>query len=161
MTILETVYASAPADQVIIPTLEIDHPSFDTIRIAADFSDHTVTLEDMSVVTFEQSAFDYQLPNKDTSGNQTLTFAIENVTGRAQAALDAALATGGQITVTYREYLASDLSAPAGPPVVMTLIGASFERGLCQIQCAYFDLLNTAWPRQRYTAEFSPGIRYL
>ena len=161
MSLLEVVYASAPTDQVIIHTLEIKHPSIDTIRICADYADHEVTLEDASVVTFEQSGFDIELPNKDTSGNQVLTFAVSNVDGVAQAALDTALEAGGQITITYRAYLSSDLTTPAQPPTVMTLIGATFQAGTVQLKASYFDLLNTAWPRMRYTSDFSPAIKYL
>lgn len=161
MSLIETVYASAPAQYVIIPTLEIKHADIDTIRICADYADHVCTLEDDSVVTFEQSAFDYQLPNKDTSGNQTLQFAIDNVMGVVQEAVDAILAGDGQSTLTYREYLNTDLSAPAAPPIVMTIIGVAMQGGVAQISAAYYDLLNTAWPRKRYTADFAPGIKYL
>ena len=161
MSLIEIVYASAPADQVIINTLEIKHPSIDTIRICADYADHVLTLETAEVVTFEQSGFDIQLPNKDTSGNQVLTFAVSNVDGVAQAALDEAMSAGGEITITYRAYLASDTSAPAEPPTVMTLIGATFQSGTVQLKASYFDLLNTAWPRRRYTSDFSPAIKYL
>lgn len=160
MSLIEIVYASAPADQVIINTLEIKHPSIDPIRICADYADHTVTLEDDTEVTFLQSGFDISLPNKDTSGNQALRFAIDNVTGIAQAAIDTALNAGGPIAVIYRAYLLSDLSAPAAPPVSMVLVAATFESSAVQIEASYFDLLNTAWPRKRYTATFAPGIKY-
>ena len=160
MTILETVYASAPTSQVIISTLEIKHAAFSPIRICNDFADHEVTLETAEVVTFVQSGFDYSLPSKDTRGNQTLMFTIQNIDGVAQSSIDDALELGGQITVTYRAYLSTDLSAPAAAPITLTLVGATFERGAAQIECAFFDLLNTAWPRKRYTATFAPGLKY-
>lgn len=161
MSLINVVYASAPADQVIIHTLEIKHSAIDTIRICADYADHELTLETSEVVTFEQSGFDIELPNRDTSGNQVLTFAVSNVTGEAQAALDDAMSAGGEVTVTYRAYLASDTTTPAEPPTVMTLIGATFQSGTVQLKASYFDLLNTAWPRLRYTSDFSPAIKYL
>lgn len=113
------------------------------------------------MVTFEAAGLDISLPPKDTSGQQNLTFVIDNVTGVAQAYLDDAISDGEAVTVTYRCYLASDLSAPAEPPTVMTLAGAQFERSTVQITAGYYDLLNTAWPRRRYTDDFAPGLKYL
>lgn len=161
MTILETVYASAPADQVLIPTLEIAHDAIETIRICAGFEDVEATLEDDSTVTFEAAGIQIALPKRDTSGQQSLTFAIDGVTGIAQDRIDAALEAGGQVTITYRTFLSSDLTAPADTPLVMTLVQGRIERGVVQLQASYHDLLNYAWPRDRYTADFSPGIRYL
>lgn len=161
MTILAVVYASAPADEVIIPTLEISHDAIETIRICAGFEDHDLTLENDETETFEAAGIEIALPKRDTSGQQTLTFAIDNVTGAAQAAIDAALEAGGEVAIVYREYLASDKSTPAATPIRMSLIGGRFEGGVVQLQAAYHDLLNYAWPRERYTAEFSPGLRYL
>jgi hypothetical protein len=40
---------------------------------------------------------------RDASGQQNLVFAIENVTGQAQAFIDDALTAGDQITATYRD----------------------------------------------------------
>src|SRR5690625_3932831 len=108
MSILETVYASAPAAEVLIPTLEIKHPAIPTIRTCAGFENHTVTLETGEVVTFEASGLDVSLPERSDRGQQNLAFAIENVTGQAQDAIDRALDAGGQIEVIYRLYLASD-----------------------------------------------------
>ena len=159
MSILDVVYSSAPAAEVIISTLEIKHPTaFETIRICDGFEDQTVTLEDDSVVTFLAGGIDIALPKKDTSGQQTLAFAIDNVTGEAERAVDAAIEAGGQVTVIFRPYLYSDLSAPAEPPLVLTMVGGQFEGSVVQIEAAYFDLLNTAWPRKRYTLEFAPGL---
>ena len=161
MTILAVVYASAPAAEVIIPTLEISHPAIETIRICAGFEDHDLTLETEETVTFEAAGIEVALPKRDTSGQQSLTFAIDNVTGIAQQRIDTALEQGGQVAITYREYLASDPSAPASVPIRMTLIGGRFQGGVVQLQAAYHDLLNYAWPRERYTADFAPGLKYL
>jgi predicted ABC-type sugar transport system permease subunit len=161
MSILDIVYSSAPTSEVIIPTLEIKHPTaFEPIRICAGFEDHMITLESGQTVLFQGGGIDVSLPSKDTSGQQVLAFAIDNVTGEAQRAIDSALQAGGGVTVTYRTYLHSDLSAPAEPPLVLTMAGGSFEGSVVQIRAAYFDLLNTAWPRDRYTIDFAPGLAF-
>lgn len=161
MTVLDVVYASAPVDEVIIPTLEIISSAFDPIRICNGFEDHTVTLETSAVVTFEASGLDVALPAKNTSGQQELVFAVGDVMGDATRAVIAATDAGATITVKFRQYLLSDLSAPAGPVYEMSVVGAQFEAGMAQITCAYFDFLNTLWQRARYTATFAPGIQYL
>lgn len=163
MSILDIVYSSAPAAEVLVPTLEITHPTaFDPIRICAGFSDIVASTEESGEeVTFYAAGIDISLPDMDTSGQQVLNFAIGNVTGIAQASIDAAITAGGEVTVTYRPYLLSDLSGPADVPMVMTMVGGSITGSVVQIQAAYFDLLNTAWPRDRYNLIFSPGLAYL
>ena len=161
MSLIETVYASAPSEYVILATLEILVPSFDPIRVVAAYEDLTATLETDETVTFQAGPFEYRRPKKDTSGNQTLTFAIANVTGEAQKAVEAALEADAEVPVIYREYLSTDLTAPAITPIKMTVRGGSFEGVMVQVEAGYFDLLNAAWPRKRYTADFAPGLRYI
>jgi len=161
MSLIETVYASAPSEYVILATLEILVPSFDPIRVVAAYEDLTATLETSETVTFQAGPFEYRRPKKDTSGNQTLTFAIANVTGEAQKAVEAALEADAEVPVIYREYLSTDLTAPAITPIKMTLRGGSFEGVMVQVEAGYYDLLNSAWPRKRYVAADFPGLRYM
>lgn len=161
MSILETVYASAPSDQVILPTLEILVPGEEPIRVVAAYEDLTATLETSETVTFKAGPFEYKEPSKNTNGQQTLTFAIANATGEAQKAIDAALASDSQVPVNYRVFLSGDLSAPAKQPYKMIMRGGTFEGMMVMVEAGYFDLLNTAWPRRRYLASEFPGLRYL
>lgn len=161
MSIIETVYASAPAEYVILPTLEILVPGHEPIRVVAAYEDLTATLETEETVTFKAGPFEYKEPSKDTRGNQTLTFAIANVTGEAQEAVEAALEMDAEVPINYRVYLSTDLSAPAKQPYKMILRGGTFEGIMVQVEAGYYDLLNTQWPRKRYTSEFCPGLRYI
>lgn len=161
MSLLKKVYASAPTDQVILYTLEILVPGIDPIRIVAGYEDITATLETGETITFKQGQFDHKEPSKATNGQQTLTFAISNAMGEAQEAVDAALEDGSEVPVNYRVYLSSDLTAPAQTPFKMKLRGGSFEGLVLSVEAGYFDLLNKAWPNDRYTADFAPGLRYI
>lgn len=161
MSLIETVYASAPTDQVILPTLEILVPGYTPIRVVAAFEDVTATLETDETVTFQAGPFDYERPSKDSSGNQMLKFSIANVTGEAQKAVEFALDADAEVPIIYREFLSSDLTAPAINPVEMTMRGGQFQGIMVQIEAGYYDLLNTAWPRNRYTVDFAPGLRYI
>lgn len=160
MTILSIVYASAPDSEVIIPTLEIQIPTGDPIRICADFEDHVLGVDGVYHL-FEAGAISIALPKKDTSGQQALTFGIANVSGRAQRYVDEALESGAQVKLIYREYLISDKSEPARRPYEMVLSGGQLEGGEAVFEGSYYDLLNAAWPRERYTAQNAPGLKYL
>lgn len=161
MTILATVYASAPDSEVLVPTIELSSAAFATpIRICTGFEDHAFTLENSETVTFEASGLDVALPKRDTSGQQNLTFAIDNVTGTAQAVLDHAIEENEQITLTYRLYLASQPEAPAEKPLTMIVVGAQMNASSVQVTCSFRDILGRTWPRERYTAQFAPGLRY-
>ncbi len=161
MTAISILYASAPDNEVAISTLEIMHPAIETIRICDGYENHTVTLETGQVVTFEASGLDVSLPKRDATGQQNLTFAIENVTGIAQNSIRKAMEAGGLVTITYRMYRSVDLSEPAERPISMVLINPSFRGTTTQVTCSYFDLINFAWPRRRYTVEFAPGLKYI
>jgi hypothetical protein len=161
MSILETVYASAPTAEVVLATLEILVTGVEPIRLVAAYEDLTATLETGQTVTFQAAPFEYKEPAKNTSGQQTLGFAISNVTGDAQKAVEAALESVEEVPVNFRLYLASDLSEPAQTPYKMTLRGGTFEGIMLQVEAGYFDTLNHAWPRKRYVSEFAPGLRYM
>lgn len=60
-----------------------------------------------------------------------------------------------------RIYMESDPGAPAERPVVMPARTAQMEDVSIQLTGGYFDLINAAWPRRRFTLAEFPGIRYL
>lgn len=161
MSLIDEVYSSAPADYVIIPSLEILVPGYDPIRIVGAFHDYTLTDENSETNLFLASSFEYKEPAKNTSGQQNLSFIIANVTGDAQRAVDYALENNLEVPVIWRCHLSTDLTAPAKPPYKMTLRGGQFEGGQVQIDAGYFDPLNYAWPRNRYLSELAPGLRYI
>lgn len=159
MTTLQKAYASA--NDEIIRTLEILVSSVDPIRVCTGFVDRLLTLESGAEVEFTAGPLSIRRPKKGDSGQQTLSLSIANVTAQGQEAIEAALESGDKVPVIYREYLASDLSAPASNPYRMTLRGGTLQGIMIQIEAGYFDLLNTQWPRDRYTADRFPGLRYL
>jgi hypothetical protein len=161
MSIIEITYASAPSDEVIIPALEILIPSYDPIRIVGAYKDYELTDENSVTNTFLAASFDYKEPAKNTSGQQNLSFSISNVTGDAQRAVDFAISQNVKTEVIWRCYVSTDLTAPAKQPYKMTLRGGQFQGGNVQIDAGYFDPLNYAWPRNRYTNDFAPGLRYI
>ena len=160
MTILSQVYSGHDTADPLIPCLEISSSAFaEPIRNCAGFEDQTVTLEDDTQATFIASGLDVALPARDGSGQQRLTFAVAGVPGDAQRMIDASIEAGEPITVIYREYLASDLSAPARQPITMLATQPEIQPdGTVQVTCSYRNLLDWLWPRKRYTADFAPGL---
>jgi hypothetical protein len=160
MTILERVFASA-GNEVIIPTLEITCSAWTSpLLLCNGFEDKTCITEDARTLTFIASGIQVALPKRDISGTQMLTFAIDNVTGQAQQLIDSALESGAMVYLTFRHYLSSDLTAPAEPPLKFIVRDGSMDGSVLSVNAAFFDLINTAWPRVYYTADFAPGLRY-
>lgn len=162
MTSLAVYYASAPADEVPISSLEILHPDIATILTCSGYEDQTLTLESGETLVFPASGLDVALPEKSTEGQQNLTFAIENVTGTALREIQRVLRGNSKepIKVNYRLYLTSDLQHPK-LVLKMLMVTADFQYVTTQVQASYMDIINRAWPRKRYTAEFAPGIKYI
>ena len=156
------ILRSSGGTDVEIPTIELSCSAWaDSLFLCAGFFDQTFTLEDSRVITFTACGMDATLPKKDNQGSQVLGVAIDNVRGEAQRRVDAAKAVSAPITMTYRLYLDSDHSAPAERPMTMDVLSANATGPTVELQGGYFNLIATAWPRFRYTTDFSPGIKYI
>lgn len=160
-TLLNRVYASAPTDAILLQTLDIRVSGETPVLVCSGYRDVTATLETSEEVTFEAGNLAITLPEKSDSGQQTLNFGIWNATGRAQGIIEAAIESGAQVPIVYREYLASDLSAPQHSPLPFIMVGGEFKGIGLQIEASYYDILNTRWPRQIYDSNNAPGIKYL
>jgi hypothetical protein len=160
MTILERVFASG-GTEVVIPTLELTCSAWAApILLCNGFEDQTCTTEDARTLTFKAAAIAVALPKKNTAGTQTLTFAIDNVTGEAQRLIDDALEARARVYLTFRLYLSTDKTAPAENPLKFVVQSGEMEGPQLRVSAAFFDLINTAWPRAFYTASFAPGLKY-
>lgn len=160
MTVLEQVYASG--GDVIIHTLEITCAAWlEPILLCDGFENHTVVDEGGRTLTFEAAAFSIAEPERSNRGNQTLDFAVDGVMGTAQQKVDSALEAEERITQVYRKFLASNKMEPAERPYRMTILGGEMNGSTVQLQAGFFDLINRQWPRDVYSTEFSPGLRYL
>lgn len=161
MTILEEVNASG-GDDVIIRTLEIICSAWpNPMLMATGFTEQVCGTEDGRVLVFQGVNMSITLPSKDNKGNQTLAFAIDNTTGEASRLIDAAIAANARATVIYRTYLSSNKTAPQERPYRLTVLGGELRGIVAQLQCGYFNVIGTAWPRRYLTADYAPGLRYL
>lgn len=160
MSVLETVYASG--GDIIINTIELSCPAWaESVFICNGFENHTCVDENSREINFTAAAISISLPKKNNSGAQNLVFAIDNITGESQSLIEDALEAEERVTLTYRAFLNSDKSVPAEAPYRMTVLSGDIQGTVIQIQSGFFDLLNTAWPRDKYTATFAPGLKYI
>lgn len=161
MNPLDVAFAS-PGTEVLIPCVEITCEAWsDPILLTHGFEDLTATAEDGRVLTFKAGGIDVAMPKKDNTGNQTVTFAIDGVTGEAQNLIQAAIDAEKRVRLTLRLYLNSDLTAPAQRPYFMTVRSGSLEVEHVEVQAGYFDMIGTKYPRDNYNADTFPCIKYV
>ncbi len=160
-TLIERVYASA-GSEVIIDTIELACDAWvESIYIVKGFDDMTLGLDGVVYKTFMAAPIAVALPKKSNQGRQSLTFAIDNVTGQAQRLIDTAIESGARIGLTFRRYLNTDLTQPSENPFYATVIGGNVSGTTVQVEAGFVDALNYAWPRKLYTTEFAPGLKYV
>lgn len=159
MTVLDRLYASS-GKEVIIETLQINIGS--TVHyLCKGYEDITAITEDGDEVTFKACAIDIALPARNSDGTQDLQFAICNIDGEVSTAIRNALDNITGASMTYRNYVSTDLAAPASPPYTLTIKSGYWTATVAQITAGYMNVLDTAWPRYRYTLPNYPGLRYI
>ena len=159
MTILDRLYASS-GSEVIIDTLQI-RVGGNNYWLTRGWDDIRVTLENGKQAIFTGSAIDIALPARNADGTQDLKFAISNIDGVVSSAIRNGLDNLNEASMTFRRYVSSDLSAPATPPITLEIKEGYWTATEVQITAGYMNILDTAWPRYRYTLPNFPGLRYL
>lgn len=159
MTVLDRLYASS-GSEVIIPALQITVGD-DSYYLTNGFEDITVTLEDGENVTLTACGISLSLPARNDDGTQDLKFAISNITGQASTIIRNAITNKIKSSLTYRCYVSTDLSAPAATPYTMKIKNGTWTSTRAQITAGYMNILDTAWPRNSYTLNYFPGLRYI
>ncbi|MES2180731.1 MAG: DUF1833 family protein [Pseudomonadota bacterium] len=167
-------YASAPENSVILNTLEFRHPNFidpDTgaiiaIRVVNDHVDLNATLEATApanagqTVLFKAVRFSFKRPSEtDGASLPEITITVSNVARILIPYLDQAKESRTPIEVTYRPYLASDLTGPhMNPPLTLTLRSVNADMNNVTAQAGFGDLVNRRFPKTDYTAKKFPGL---
>ena len=169
---LAAAYASAPEDEVVLDTLEFRHPLFldngspFAVRVVNDHSDLTATLEasapmnPSASVTFKASYFAFTRPAESESGSTPeVEITVQNVSRYLMQYLDSAKESRVPIEVTWRPYLASDLTAPhMNPPLTLTLRSVTCDMMTVSARAGFGDLTNRRFPAIEYTAKKFPGL---
>lgn len=159
--IIEEVNASG-GNVAYIRTLELTCEAWDAPRmVCTGFRDKTLVTEDGRTLLFRAINLSVTLPSKNNKGNQTLAFTTDNTTGEVSELVDLALEANARVTAVYRTYLSDNLSQPAEKPYRLTILGGDLQGVIADLQCGYFNILTTAYPRRYLTPDFAPGLRYI
>ncbi len=157
--ILNRLYTS-DGSEIILNTLQINVGG-QNYWLVENFEDITAVTESGATVTFQAAAMAVALPARNKDGTQDLQFAISNIDGIVSTAIRNALASLNSGTLIMRQYISTDLSAPASPPMVLQIKDGYWNASEVQITAGFLNILKTAWPRYRYTLPNFPGLRYL
>ncbi|MEG3639272.1 DUF1833 family protein [Magnetococcus sp. PR-3] len=169
---IREAYASAPADVVILHTLEIRHPAFvddegvpTAIRVVRDYVDLTAKLESSAPlnpgepVTFIALAFNLELPPVESTPMPEIVVTLDNVSGEIMKHLDRAVQTMDPIEITYRPYLSTDLEGPQmDPPLTLTITEVEADMLQVRARARMMDIGNKAFPAATYSASRFPGL---
>lgn len=177
---LQEAYASAPADEYIIATLELIHPAFvdeeenpDSIRIALDDRQWTLQLEAEAPlkggqsVVFEPLAMRVTLPEQSEGRLGEMKLAIDGVSRQYIDKLDDAAGVRATAALIYREWLAThdpedgSYAVSGGPDYVlggMTVKLIDVRQTTIEATATFMDLLNRPFPRRKFTREDFPAL---
>ncbi|WP_313687578.1 DUF1833 family protein [Pantoea sp.] len=158
MTMLDRLYASS-GSEVLIPAIQITVGE-DSYYLTNGFEDISVSLENGDSVTLTACGISVSLPARNDDGTQDLKFAISNITGEASTIIRNAINNKTESALTYRCYISTDLTAPAATPYTMKIKNGTWTNTRAQITAGYMNILDTAWPRNSYTLNYFPGLRY-
>ncbi|HCF7344462.1 DUF1833 family protein [Pseudomonas aeruginosa] len=159
MSLIEECYASGKGE--LVDTIEAREEGSSISHLyCSGYQDRTCTTEDGRTLTFTAMAMDMALPANDNSAFQNLVIGLDNVTGEVQEVVEASKANGNRVVVTFRRYLAEDLSFPA-ERYRMTVLSREYKDAIARLTCGFFDLLNTNGNRRVLTTSLAPGLKYL
>ena len=175
---LAEAYASAPADEFVIHTLELLHPAFvdgndnaDSIRVALDNRAWDLELEATAplfagqVKTFEPLALQVSLPEQSETSFGSLDISLDNVPRTVWPKLQAAARVRASAQVIYREWVAVRSAGEyqvGGPPdmiidqLTMRMVTATQLR--LSGSASFVDLLNKSFPRKTFDMASYPGL---
>ncbi|MCE0757097.1 DUF1833 domain-containing protein [Pseudomonas asiatica] len=159
MSLLEECYASGRGE--LVDTIEARKEGGTVSHLyCSGYQDRICGTEDGRVLTFVAMAMDLALPKNDNSAFQNLILGLDNVTGEVQEVVEEAKADGDRFIITFRRYLAEDLSYPA-ERYRMTLLSREYEDDVAKLTAGFYDLLNTTGNRLILTATRAPGLKYV
>lgn len=158
--------ASAPSNVVIHHTMELWHPAFTSpIRVVRDYADLTATLEATAprnasqAVTFIGFNFDFTKPEVSAAGIPQITITMDNADRAIVANIEAALGSTDLVSVIYREFISTDLSAPQNnPPLAMTIMSVTADVFRVTAVAGFPNLMNKRFPTTEYSAEVFTGL---
>lgn len=169
---LAAAYASAPESEILLDTLEFQHASFVTaglpyaVRVVNDHTELLAFLESDAPlnageeVSFMPTRFTVTRPSETDSGSTPeLEITVDNAARVLVPYLDAVKESRDPIMVTWRPYLASDLTAPHMTPVLtLSLTSVSLDMSQVVARAGFGNMVNRRFPALEYLSTKHPGL---
>ena len=149
---LNEIYASG--GQMPIICLVISNQAIGTLRFILGHEDREISGQ-----TYRAAAFTIQLPERSDSGFSDLSFSICGVNGECYRYIRQALASGVPTYLTLTQY--HPVSGAAVYELTLTVTGGQITRERADFTASFCDMLNTEFPKLRYTAYNAPGLKYV
>ena len=162
---LREAYAVAPADTVVLDTLEIDRsgPGDTPIYLTNNYTSFTAEISPGTSVTFQAIPFSLKLPEKLQDTLPSLSVAIANPNQVISDYLRASIGLGLPIFVKFRQFLAKSNGTVITNqmPTPMTFHIGPVQYGLdkVEVQCLFPNIANRRFPNENYTVRKFPGLR--
>lgn len=164
---IAAAYATAPEDEIIFDTIELQHPTFvdgtgtpAPVYVVNDHNPLTAVLETTQTVTFNPCYFKFSRPTEDGSTSlPEVDLQIDNVAKILLPYLQKAVVSTVPITMIWRPYLASDLTGPHMLPVLkLTLRQVSCNMISVKSKAGFTNLSNRRFPGNEYQSNKFPGL---
>jgi len=157
-------YAAAPADTVLLDSLEFLHPAFtQPMRVVNNTESITAPLEidapadPGASVLFVALAFKIELPDVDSTSGE-LQMSIDNISEEIGNALTLASSSQTKVTVVYRGCEVRNGVARLGGRWVLSLTEAKSNVFTATAAATFGDIVNTPFPGLDYTTTEFPGL---
>lgn len=150
---LNEIYASG--GQLPAVTLTITNATVGTLRFILDNQPRTIDGD-----TYDAAAFTVQLPERSDSGFTDLNFGICGVNGDCFQYVRQALQSDQPTYLTLQHRHPEDLTLVLYE-LTLTVTGGQITRDAATFTASFCDMLNTEFPKLRYTAQNAPGLKYV
>ncbi len=157
---IKEAFVCAPADKVILDTLEIRQPSVQPPILLVRSRTELAAYDENGVPRlFRPSSFGFTLPAANEEGYRSLSLTIDNVGHEATQFIYTALSAPVAVEVVYRPYLSTDLSAPQMiPPITLFLKDLEVNAVQITAKATFMDVVNQKFPSELYTTLRFPGF---
>lgn len=149
---LNEIYASG--GQLPDVTLDIENDEIGNLHFILAYEDEII-----NDLTYTASAFSVQLPERSDSGFTDLAFSICGVSGQCYDYIKRALASHATTYLTLQQWHSETKELLY--TLTLTVTGGQLTRDQANFTASFCDMLNTEFPKLRYTANNAPGLKYV
>lgn len=149
---LNEIYASG--GQLPAVTLTIENEEIGELNFILAYEDKKI-----DNVLYHASAFTVQLPERSDSGFTDLAFSICGVSGQCYSYVRSALMSHTTTYLTLKQW-----HSETGELMYqqrLTVTGGQLTRDTANFTASFCDMLNTEFPKLRYTVNNAPGLKYV